>query len=487
MDDAAIRTTAIAKARSLMQREGEKFTVASLCQETGLSRAKLRRAFPTKARLISAVLGELLAESECRQDCVDTPPTSDQEGNVDSDGYDADSTANSNQSDAVTVANKSWPSWSFIEDEWIERRFRVVERAISTLELQVETRCSEQSASIATLEQKLVDVTSPPAVAVNDEPPPLISEPPERRLELESTETIQPGLNISPLIEFAPPSETDAPLGYSSSRLRLLDIMEKVRRHSDKATAANYRSFEDPRTEFLALAAAVFAALLTIAGLFWAHDHARATEPPSIGASRQARKPASIALIDATGGPQLNSSASASIASRLMIQANDGDPLAQTALAEAFLRGTGREPDTLAAARWSLAAAEQGEPSAEFILGTLYSDGIKPNARQAVKWYFAAASGGNVRAMHNLGVAFLSGQGVERDPAAASNWFHRAANAGYRDSAFDLAVLYERGDGVPQNAHEALRWYDKASSAGDLEARQRASFLRSNVLHLAEK
>jgi localization factor PodJL len=263
--------------------------------------------------------------------------------------------------------------------------------------------------------------------------------------------------------------------------------MEQARRLPGQAMAADNRAFENPRVEIIVVAAAVFAALLTIAGLFWTHDRSRATELPLATARHSPSRPTSVALIDATGNSQGHPNAAAPSASSLMAQANRGNLPAQTALAEAFLRGTGEESDSLAAARWSLVAAERGEPSAQFILGTLYSDGIKPNPQQALKWFFAAASRGNVRAMHNLGVAFLGGQGVARDPETAVGWFRRAANLGYRDSAFDLGVLYERGEGVSQDPQEALKWYDRASSAGDQQARQRASFLRSNLSILAEK
>lgn len=64
MDDAVTRATAIAAARSLLIRDGDKFTVASVCKESGLNRTRMRRAFPTKATLIAAVLNELLANRE---------------------------------------------------------------------------------------------------------------------------------------------------------------------------------------------------------------------------------------------------------------------------------------------------------------------------------------------------------------------------------------------------------------------------------------
>lgn len=474
-------------ARSLMLREGDKFTLATLCKEAGLTRARLRRTFPTKATLLTAVLHELLAESRQSQKSVDPAQPSDHDGKVEPAAVCGGSSGISGQSTGCTDADNSSPSCATIEVEWIERRFHIVERAIAKLDSQGETRYAEQSRCIASLEQMLQQVIDAPAAAPIDNLPPLVEESPAWAPESDFPENPEPALDTSPLIEFASPSEAIVASGHSPSRLRLLTIMEKAGRPPGRAMAADGRAFENPRVELIVVAAAIIAALLTVMGLFWVHDRARAAESPLAVAMQQRPEPAAVTLIDATGNSQLHSNATAPSVSRLMAQANSGSLLAQTAVAEAFLRGAGEYPDSLAAARWSQVAAERGEPSAQFILGTLYADGIKPNPRQALKWYFAAASRGNVKAMHNLGVAFLSGQGVARDPANAIRWFRRAANLGYRDSAFDLGVLYERGEGASQDPQEALKWYDRASSAGDLQARQRASFLRSSLSYVAQK
>ena len=73
----------------------------------------------------------------------------------------------------------------------------------------------------------------------------------------------------------------------------------------------------------------------------------------------------------------------------------------------------------------------------------------------------------------------------EKDTAAAVNWLVKAANSGYRDSAFDLAVLYERGEGVARSPQDALKWYDNAAALGDLQAAERAKFLRTQLSQVA--
>jgi localization factor PodJL len=165
---------------------------------------------------------------------------------------------------------------------------------------------------------------------------------------------------------------------------------------------------------------------------------------------------------------------------RVIALADNGNAAAQTVLAMDFLKGNGVAGDDKAARRWSLAAAVQGQPVAQYLLGTLYLEGDK-NESEAVRWFQAAADQGNIKAMHNLAIAYAEGLGVEKDPAQAVLWFVRAAQQGYRDSEFDLAVLYERGLGVPQSARVALKWYLIAGTRGDAPSAARAAFLKQQL------
>ena len=62
------------------------------------------------------------------------------------------------------------------------------------------------------------------------------------------------------------------------------------------------------------------------------------------------------------------------------------------ALALAYLKGDGVKEDPVLAARWSEAAAERGEPMAEYVLGTLYANGVHADPVRAFHWYSAAAA-----------------------------------------------------------------------------------------------
>jgi hypothetical protein len=162
----------------------------------------------------------------------------------------------------------------------------------------------------------------------------------------------------------------------------------------------------------------------------------------------------------------------ASGTARLMALADSGDLAAQAKLALAYLRGG----DSESAARWSEAAAEDGHPVAQYLAGALSRD-----KSRAVALFRAAAMQGNLKAMHNLAIAYAQGDGIARDEAQAAGWFARAAAHGYVDSAFDLAVMYERGQGVPQDLASALKWYTIAALAGDAPSQARAAFLRGQL------
>ena len=236
-----------------------------------------------------------------------------------------------------------------------------------------------------------------------------------------------------------------------------------------------------------AVAAILFLTLTGGIGFVALGGLGRATQSPSLPEHRPVGA-THVLVIDATGAAPDPMYQQASPALRdIVVRARRGETQAQVRLAQSFLKGDGFAADPVAAARWSDEAAARGDTTAQFILGTLYAEGIKPNPRLAFDWFSAAASRGNVKAMHDLAIAYLNGAGVAKDPKAAVDWFEKAAGAGYRDSAFDLAVLYERGEAVPQNSQEALKWYDHAASLGDGEAKQRAADLRAQLWQVVKR
>lgn len=81
--------------------------------------------------------------------------------------------------------------------------------------------------------------------------------------------------------------------------------------------------------------------------------------------------------------------------------------------------------------------ATQGDASAQFLLGTMYADGlgVSRNDAQAVHWYRRAAGQGNARAQTNLGLMYADGRGVPRNEQQAYFWWLLAAAQGDADAA----------------------------------------------------
>jgi len=77
---------------------------------------------------------------------------------------------------------------------------------------------------------------------------------------------------------------------------------------------------------------------------------------------------------------------------------------------------------------------------------------------------------GDVRAQFALGVMYLEGRGVARDPERAAGWIQRSARAGFLPSQTVLGRMYLLGLGLPEDAGEALKWYRAAAAYGDVNA-----------------
>jgi len=90
------------------------------------------------------------------------------------------------------------------------------------------------------------------------------------------------------------------------------------------------------------------------------------------------------------------------------------------------------------------------------------------------------AHSGDVNAERSLGVMYLQGNGVSRDPGQAFTWFKKAADGGNRDAAYQLALMYEAGRGVPRDAAQSTAWYRKAALLGDVDAQVKVGMAYEN-------
>lgn len=87
------------------------------------------------------------------------------------------------------------------------------------------------------------------------------------------------------------------------------------------------------------------------------------------------------------------------------------------------------------------------------------------------------ADAGETLAEKTMGILYLQGFGVTKDPAAAAGWFAKAAAQGDPDSQTILGTDYMNGYGVPQNDELALKWSLAAAKQGNASGERQVGFL----------
>lgn len=126
------------------------------------------------------------------------------------------------------------------------------------------------------------------------------------------------------------------------------------------------------------------------------------------------------------------------------------------------------ETDTARAAQWVTFSAENGEPWAQYMLGTMYEfgRGMQKDDALAFEWYLKAAKGGDLNAMFRCGLLYHEGRGTPRDDAAALDWLGRAEAGGSPEAANLVGVLYAFGNGgVTVDEARAVALWKKAARA----------------------
>ena len=163
--------------------------------------------------------------------------------------------------------------------------------------------------------------------------------------------------------------------------------------------------------------------------------------------------------------------------------AEEGDPSAQALLGQLYLEGIGIEKDLYEAGRWLRSAAANGEPAAAFALAELTADktltppGFDPAdtqglTREATRLYLLAATNGSLPGQVETGLRYARGIGTAQNILEASRWFREAANAGNPAAQFNLGALHATGalnGGTPDHA-AALPWFEKAAAQGHPDA-----------------
>lgn len=108
--------------------------------------------------------------------------------------------------------------------------------------------------------------------------------------------------------------------------------------------------------------------------------------------------------------------------------------------------------------------AGSGCVSAQVYLGLdyVYGRDVRRDPVRAISWLRRAASAGNAYAQYTVADMYAGGQGVERSWSKAAYWYRRAAEQGSVYAQGRLGALYAQGRGVAQDRVSALMWLDLA-------------------------
>ncbi|MBZ9884892.1 sel1 repeat family protein [Mesorhizobium sp. CA10] len=132
-----------------------------------------------------------------------------------------------------------------------------------------------------------------------------------------------------------------------------------------------------------------------------------------------------------------------------MERAKNGDPAAETLVAEILSRGLGVPLNPAEAAKWYALAAEQGVPEAQFQYALALLDGryVKKDEKAAFALMQAAAEAGNRLAQFNFAQLLVQQDPGDHGLVKAAAYYERAAATGLADAQYALAQLYANGVG----------------------------------------
>lgn len=116
--------------------------------------------------------------------------------------------------------------------------------------------------------------------------------------------------------------------------------------------------------------------------------------------------------------------------------------------------------------------AEHGHVKSQCALGECYLSGygVEPDPAAAVELLNKAAEQGNLRAQSLLGECYVSGLGVEKNEERALELLRHAAEAGDSYAQATYAVCCATGIGMKVNPEEAIKWYKLSADAGNAMA-----------------
>jgi TPR repeat protein len=123
--------------------------------------------------------------------------------------------------------------------------------------------------------------------------------------------------------------------------------------------------------------------------------------------------------------------------------------------------------DFRTALRLALPLAQQGDAKAQALVGLINYRGSRDMPRdlnEAANWFRRAAEQGNASGQFYLGTMCYQGQGVPQDYAEAAKWYRLAAEQGDPEAQYSLGVMYARGEAGQTDQVQAYMWLNLAAA-----------------------
>ena len=116
--------------------------------------------------------------------------------------------------------------------------------------------------------------------------------------------------------------------------------------------------------------------------------------------------------------------------------------------------------------------AAKGDADAQFELGLRYltGEGLKKDEKIGKEWMEKAAAQKHLRAQFVMGSLYEDGVGVKKDESKAVEWYRKAAENGFAPAQFATAMAYDLGRGIKQDAVKATEWLEKAAEQNHPQA-----------------
>ncbi|KAJ2507166.1 hypothetical protein IWW47_001235 [Coemansia sp. RSA 2052] len=164
-----------------------------------------------------------------------------------------------------------------------------------------------------------------------------------------------------------------------------------------------------------------------------------------------------------------------------------GEAAAAFRLGNLYREGIAVERNYAQAIVWYDRASEKGAPEGHFMVGNMYSLGLgtadgKPDNVAAFNRMERAAMAGSVEARYNLGLFYMEGRGVEKNPGLTVEYWLMASADRFPVAMLNLAKLLVEGKVVAKDVRRARKLLEAAIASGGAD-----QFIASQAKMLLEK